>query len=149
MAVSWDHGANWEHWNVTPFKGAFMYPNVYVGPNHTLAMAFYGLESEDGRLYEGDEWHLYAGMMMDPEPGQQFQFSIADPQPLHTVKDYEEASQDFHALHDFFEIAIDPNDLSLNIAYQVNVGEHPFEENEEQRYLTYVKGDFITEVSIE
>ena len=141
LAMSWDHGANWDTWTVTPFKGAFMYPNVYVGPNHTLAMAFYGLESEDGRMSEGDEWHLYAGMVQNPVPGQEIDFVIADPSPLHTVTSAEEASQDFHALHDFFEIAISPVDHSLNIAYQYNIGEHPFEDGEEQRYLMFVKGE--------
>ncbi len=141
LAMSWDYGDSWSHWIVTPFEGAFMYPTVYVGPENTLGMAFYGLESEDGWMKEGDEWHLYAGMLQNPVEGQQFEFEKADPEPLHVVKDYEEQSQDWHALHDFFEIAISPTDLSLNIAYQKNVGEHPFENNEEQRYLLYVKGE--------
>jgi hypothetical protein len=143
IALSLDYGETWESWTVTPFKGAFMYPTVYVGPDHTLAMAFYGLDWGDtGAMEEGDEWHLYAGMIQYPEMGQKFDFRKADPNPLHTVKSWEAAGQDFHALHDFFEIAISPVDLSLNIAYQYNIGEHPFENQEEQRYLMYVKGDF-------
>jgi len=47
---------------------------------------------------------------------------------------------DLHALHDFFEIVIAP-DGSINIAYQINVGEHPYEAGEEQRYLMFVRGD--------
>ena len=140
--MSWDHGENWEHWNVTPFKGGFMYPNVYVGPDKTVAMAFYGLATEDGNMTEGDEWYLYAGMLQDPKAGEKFKFERADKDPLHVVTAAEETNQDWHALHDFFEICIDPNDLSLNIAYQRNIGEHPFEDGEEQRYLMYVKGDF-------
>ena len=138
IAMSWDYGVTWEHWDLTPFKGIFEYPNVYVGPNNTVAVAFYGLE---GDYVAGNEWHLYAGMVQDPEPGTPFQFTVADPHPLHTVTEYEETNNDVHALHDLFEIAIDPNDLSLNIAYQYNIGEHPFEANEEQRYLMFVKGD--------
>lgn len=140
LAVSWDYGINWTHWDITPFNGIFEYPNVYVGANNTVAVAFYGLEGE----YEaGNEWHLYAAMVQDPEPGTPFDFTVADPHPLHTVNDFEVANQDVHALHDFFEIAIDPNDLSLNIAYQYNIDTHPFETNEEQRYLMYVKGEYV------
>jgi len=145
LAMSFDRGETWENWTVTPFKGAFMYPNVYVGPNNTLAMAFYGLQSEDGEMNEGDEWHLYAGMVQNPQPGQQIEFNIADPHPLHVVKDFEVPNQDFHALHDLFEIAISPIDLSLNIAYQYNLEEHPFEQGEEQRYLMYVRGELAEE----
>jgi len=145
IAMSWDHGQTWANWTVTPFKGAFMYPNVYVGPDNTLAMAFYGLESEDGHLREGDEWHLYAGMVQNSVAGQEIEFVRADPEPLHIVTAAEESNNDFHALQDFFEIAISPVDLSLNIAYQYNRGEHPFEPGEEQRYLMYVRGSLEEE----
>ncbi len=137
IAMSWDYGVNWEHWDITPFNGIFEYPNVYVGPNNTVAVAFYGLE---GGYEVGNQWHLYTAMVQDPEPGTPFDFTIADPYPLHTVTENEVATNDVHALHDLFEIAIDPNDLSLNIAYQYNIDEHPFEVNEEQRYLMFVKG---------
>ncbi len=136
VAMSWDHGATWEEWDITPFEGFFLYPTIYVGPERTVGVAFYGLE---GAYEAGNQWYLYGAMLKDPEPGAQFEFTLADPEPLHTVLDFEVASNDFHALHDFFEIAIAP-DLSLNIAYQRNVGEHPFEAAEEQRYLYFVKG---------
>jgi hypothetical protein len=29
----------------------------------------------------------------------------------------------------------------IGIAYQQNIGAHPFEENEEQRYIKFVRGD--------
>jgi hypothetical protein len=29
----------------------------------------------------------------------------------------------------------------IGIAYQQNIGEHPFEENEEQRYIKFVRGE--------
>ncbi|MEE2650419.1 MAG: hypothetical protein VX571_02770 [Candidatus Thermoplasmatota archaeon] len=29
----------------------------------------------------------------------------------------------------------------IGIAYQQNVGEHPFEDNEEQRYIKFVRGN--------
>ena len=136
VAMSWDHGASWESWDITPFEGLFMYPTIYVGPERTVGVAFYGLE---GTFEAGNQWHLYGAMVQDPEPGTPFKFNLADPEPLHTVLDFEVATDDFHALHDFFEIAIAP-DLSLNIAYQRNVGQHPFEPAEEQRYLYFVKG---------
>ena len=140
VGISWDYGVNWTVWDVTPFKGIFEYPTVYVGANNTVGLAFYGIEGD----YEvGDEWHLYAAMVQDPEPYTPFDFTVADPHPQHTVTEYEVANNDVHALHDFFEIAIDPNDLSLNIAYQYNIDPHPFEANEEQRYLMYVRGEYV------
>ncbi len=38
--------------------------------------------------------------------------------------------------------------LLLDIAYQENVGPHPFEENEEQRYIKFVRGDMSSKHSI-
>ena len=32
------------------------------------------------------------------------------------------------------------------IAYQQNVGEHKFEENEEQRYIKFVRGEILSNV---
>ena len=29
----------------------------------------------------------------------------------------------------------------MGIAYQRNIGQHPFEENEEQRYIMFVRGE--------
>ena len=68
-------------------------------------------------------------------------FRIADPTPLHTVTAYEESSGDTHALHDFFETVMSPDGSWVGIAYQENVGLHPFEENEEQRYIKFIRGD--------
>ena len=70
-----------------------------------------------------------------------FNFEIADPTPLHTVTAYEETEGDVHALHDFFETVISADGSWIGIAYQRNVGEHPFEENEEQRYIMFVRGE--------
>lgn len=38
--------------------------------------------------------------------------------------------------------------LLLDIAYQQNVGPHPFEENEEQRYIKFVRCDVSSKHSI-
>ena len=54
---------------------------------------------------------------------------------------YEESSNDVHALHDFFETVVSPDGTWMGIAYQQNVGAHPFEENEEQRYIKFVRGE--------
>ena len=138
VAMSWDHGTNWTVWEITPFEGLFLYPTIYVGPQMTVGVAFYGLEGE----YEaGNEWHLYGAMLQDPVPYETFEFTMADTESLHTVSDQLEYRDDLHALHDFFEIAISP-DLALNIAYQHNLGVHPFEPAEEQRYLYFVSGAF-------
>jgi hypothetical protein len=34
----------------------------------------------------------------------------------------------------------------MGIAYQQNIGFHPFEDNEEQRYIKFVRGDVVSEV---
>jgi hypothetical protein len=36
----------------------------------------------------------------------------------------------------------------MGIAYQENVGLHPFEENEEQRYIKFIRGDMASSHSI-
>jgi hypothetical protein len=59
------------------------------------------------------------------------------------VTDNEEATSDVHALHDFFETVLSPDGTWLGIAYQQNVGEHPFEENEEQRYIKFVRANLM------
>ncbi len=78
-----------------------------------------------------------------------FEFSIADmadwdddglADPLHTVTAYEQENSDVHALHDFFETVISPNGTYLGIAYQQNIALHPFEAEEEQRYIKVVSG---------
>jgi hypothetical protein len=57
------------------------------------------------------------------------------------VTQYEQDNSDTHALHDFFETVISPDGDWMGIAYQQNIGAHPFEENEEQRYIKFVRGD--------
>ena len=68
---------------------------------------------------------------------------LADPEPLHIVTAYDEANSDVHALHDFFETVISEDGAWIGIAYQQNIGQHPFEENEEQRYIKFVRGEII------
>ena len=71
-------------------------------------------------------------MAENPKNGTKINYQIADPEPLYT-------GDDLHALHDFFEVVIAP-DGTLNIAYQHNIGAHPYEDGEEQRYLYFVRG---------
>ena len=99
------------------------------------------LQEGGGGYKEGGKWFLYAGAVLSPEWGDSWPFSIADPDPLHVVTAYEEGSSDVHALHDFFETVISPDGSWIGIAYQQNVGQHPFEENEEQRYIKFVRGN--------
>ena len=110
-----------------------------------VSLAFYGLDFEDGGLdgeyVVGEEWYLYAGALRSPQEGDSWDFKVADPSPLHVVTAYEQAEGDVHALHDFFETVISPDETWLGIAYQVNIGQHPFEENEEQRYIKFVRGN--------
>ena len=44
-------------------------------------------------------------------------------------------------IDDFFETVISPDGSWMGIAYQRNVDQHPFEENEEQRYIMFVRGE--------
>jgi hypothetical protein len=143
IAKTTDYGLTWEHWDITagyPVEegGVYLYPNLEVGPGNVVAYTFYGNE---GTHTAGDEWHLYAGVLKDPEPGEIFTFTQADPFPLHTTTQAEEDADDLHPLHDLFEVAVSPVDNSIHIAYQYNIGEHPFEDGEEQRYLMYIRGD--------
>ena len=112
-----------------------------------MTIEFYGLDFDDGELegdyVEGEEWYLYAGALKEPEEGEQWDFTIADPEPLHIVTAYEEENSDVHALHDFFETVISDDGSWIGIAYQQNIGIHPFEENEEQRYIKFVRGELI------
>lgn len=133
FARSDDYGATFEYWDISPFDAIYLYPTVNVGSNNEVGLAFYG--SQNIPIDENSEWYLYASVEFDPPNGTQFNFTIADPQVLYT-------GDDLHALHDFFEICIAP-DGSLNIGYQVNIGEHPFEDGEEQRYLYFVRGEFM------
>ena len=146
VAVSYDNGTNWSSWNATPFeRGINMYPFVSISEDNIISIAFYGLDfaqngSEDGYT-TGKEWLLYAGALREPQENDTWNFEVADPIPLHTVTQYEEDNGDVHALHDFFETVISPDGDWIGIAYQQNIGQHPFEENEEQRYIKFVRGD--------
>ncbi|MCS5526720.1 MAG: hypothetical protein NZ774_02555 [Candidatus Poseidoniales archaeon] len=146
VAVSYDNGTNWSSWNATPFeRGINMYPFVSISEDNIISIAFYGLDfaqngSEDGYT-TGKEWLLYAGALREPQENDKWNFEVADPIPLHTVTQYEEDNGDVHALHDFFETVISPDGDWIGIAYQQNIGQHPFEENEEQRYIKFVRGD--------
>jgi hypothetical protein len=146
VAVSYDNGTNWSSWNATAFdRGINMYPFVSITEDQVVSLAFYGLDfdqnnSEDGYV-AGKDWFLYAGALKEPQEGDVWDFRIVDPTPLHTVTAYEESSGDTHALHDFFETVMSPDGSWVGIAYQENVGLHPFEENEEQRYIKFVRGD--------
>ena len=53
-----------------------------------------------------------------------------------------------HALHDFFETFHGPGADWIGIAYQQNIGLHPFEENEEQRYIKFVRAEVVGDVPI-
>ena len=146
IAISYDHGLNWSTWNITPFeKGINMYPFVSISENDVVSIAFYGMNYGDGGLdgdyVAGEEWYLYAGALKHPMENDSWDFTIADPEPLHVVTGYEEANADVHALHDFFETVINDDGTWMGIAYQQNIGEHPFEENEEQRYIKFVSGE--------
>ena len=148
VAVSYDNGTNWSSWNATPFeRGINMYPFVSISEDDVISIAFYGLDygqggAEDGYV-AGKEWYLYAGALQSPQENDTWEFAIADPTPLHVVTDYEESNSDVHALHDFFETVISPDGTWIGIAYQQNVGLHPFEDNEEQRYIKFVRGNFM------
>ena len=108
------------------------------------ALCFYGLDYATGNstgYTEGTPWHLYSAYLDNPQLNDTWEFEIADPTPLHTVTAYEESNSDVHALHDFFETVIAPDGSWMGIAYQRNVDQHPFEENEEQRYIMFVRGE--------
>ncbi|MCS5532888.1 MAG: hypothetical protein NZ736_01360 [Candidatus Poseidoniaceae archaeon] len=146
VAVSYDNGTNFTTWNASGFeRGINMYPFVSITEENVVSIAFYGLDfdqnnSEDGYT-AGKEWFLYAGALKEPQEGDVWDYRIVDPTPLHTVTTYEESSGDTHALHDFFETVMSPDGSWMGIAYQENVGLHPFEENEEQRYIKFIRGD--------
>ena len=153
VAVSYDNGTNWSNWNATPFdRGMAMYPFVSITEDNIVSIAFYGLDFDQNNSQEGyvqgKQWYLYAGALKNPMENDTWDFRIVDPTPLHTVTAYEEPEGDTHALHDFFETVMSPEGDWMGIAYQENVGEHPFEENEEQRYIKFVRGDISTSHSI-
>jgi len=147
FAISYDNGSNWsDSWEVQSFRGISMYPFISITEEDVVTLAFYGLDydqwgGDDGYI-EGKEWFLYAGAVQSPQVNDTWPFTIADPEPLHTITAYEESQGDVHALHDFFETVTSPDGTWMGIAYQVNIGQHPFEENEEQRYIKFVRGEF-------
>jgi hypothetical protein len=151
MAISYDHGEEWgESWSIAPdwgeSGGITMYPFVSISENNMVSMSWYGLEYGEDGYTEGDEWYLMAGAIYEPHSGDEFEWVIADPTPLHTVTSYEQANGDVHALHDFFETVHSPDGSWMGIAYQQNIGLHPFEDNEEQRYIKFVRANVVSEV---
>ena len=159
IAISYDYGVNWSTWEITPeWEGITMYPFVSISEEDRVAVSFYGLDYATGNstVYtEGTPWYLYSGYLDKPQLNDSWEFEIADPTPLHTVTAYEVDTNDngilchedpddvcdVHALHDFFETVISPDGSWMGIAYQRNVDQHPFEENEEQRYIMFVRGE--------
>ena len=146
IAISYDRGLNWSSWEITPFeRGMSLYPFVSISDNDVMAITFYGLDFDQNSSADdytaGKQWFLYAGALQTPQENDTWTFSVADPTPLHTVTVYEEAEGDTHALHDFFEMVISADGTRLGIAYQQNIGLHPFEENEEQRYIKFVSAE--------
>ena len=151
--MSYDRGATCETWNITPtdWEGITMYPFVSISEDNITAVSFYGIpynNTAEGGYVAGQEWYLYTAAVREPHLDDTFDFQITTtnsdgtPEALHTVTQYEEDNGDVHALHDFFETVISPDGTWIGIAYQQNIGEHPFEDNEEQRYIKFVRGDF-------
>ena len=142
LSRSDDYGMTWEYWDVTPREAVFLYPTIYLGTENRLGFAYYANEGNGthGEHTAGDQWYLYGAIADDLQKNETLEFLKADPQVLHTSSADEAAEDDLHPLHDFFEAVIAP-DGSLNIAYQYNLGQHPFEEDEEQRYLMFIRGE--------
>ena len=142
LSRSDDYGVTWEYWDVTPREAVFLYPTIDLGTENRLGFAYYANEGNGthGEHTAGDRWYLYGAIADDLQVGEQLEFLKADPQPLHTSSEAEAAADDLHPLHDFFEAVIAP-DGSLNIAYQYNLGQHPWEVDEEQRYLMFIRGE--------
>ncbi|MDE0707839.1 MAG: sialidase family protein [Candidatus Poseidoniales archaeon] len=152
LAMSYDRGETWESWEITPpeWEGITMYPFVSINEDNVTLVSFYGIpfnNTAEGQYVAGQEWYLYSGAVREPHENDTFEFEIAamnadgSPEVLHTVTQYEEDNGDVHALHDFFESVFSPDGSWVGIAYQQNIGLHPFEDNEEQRYIKFVRGD--------
>ena len=151
MAISYDRGETWEEsWSIAPdwgeSGGLTMYPFVSISENNMVSVSWYGVEYGSDGYTEGDEWYLQVGAIYEPSSGDEFQWQVADPTPLHVVTAYEEANGDVHALHDFFETVHSPDADWIGIAYQQNVGLHPFEDNEEQRYIKFVRVEVVSDI---
>ncbi|HEV8359594.1 MAG TPA: sialidase family protein, partial [Candidatus Thermoplasmatota archaeon] len=107
LARSLDAGATWTSWNLTVPGYYVDYPTITAGPNGTVAIAFYAAATP---VNESSAWGLYAAMARAPgNRTPDFTFRLAAPEVV-----YE--GRDLHALHDFFEIAIGP-DETLHIGY--------------------------------
>lgn len=151
MAISYDHGTVWEDsWSIAPdwgeSGGITMYPFVSISENNMVSISWYGLEYGEDGYTEGDEWYLFAGAIYEPHSEDVFDWVVGDENPLHIVTAYEEANGDVHALHDFFETVHGPDGEWMGIAYQQNIGVHPFEEYEEQRYIKFVRAEVLSAV---
>lgn len=113
LARSNDYGQTWNTTEITPFQGVLDYPWVAAGPDGSVGVAFYA--TEDLPVSGDSVWYLYAGMQRHADVDDiAINFSMADPSAVYIGNDY-------HALHDFFEVCITP-DGALNIAYQYYVG---------------------------
>ncbi len=146
LSKSSDYGQTFEYWNISLPEGAiYLYPTVNVcqygehHQNNRMAVSFYG--TTDIPVSADSEWYLYVAVEENLTKGQQPDYVIADPEPLYT-------GDDLHALHDFYETVISP-DGSVTIAYQHNIGQHPVEPGEEQRYLYSVTGRFVDKSEID
>ena len=142
LSRSDDYGVTWEYWDVTPREAVFLYPTIYLGAENRLGFAYYANEGNGthGEHTAGDQWYLYGAIADNLQKNETLEFLKADPQVLHTSSEAEAAADDLHPLHDFFEVVVAP-DGSLNIAYQYNIGDHPWEADEEQRYLMFIRGE--------
>jgi hypothetical protein len=132
LARSNDYGQTWNTTNITTFAGVLDYPWVAAGPDGSVAVAFYA--TEDLPVSESSTWYIYAGMQRHADVDViELNYSKADPTPVYQGNDY-------HALHDFFEICITP-DGALNIAYQYYVGP-----GNGDSMLYYVRGELPPEI---
>ena len=137
LSRSDDYGQSFEYWDINlPQGGVYLYPTVNVcqyGEYHErnrVGISFYA--TTDIPVNETSEWYLYTAVVDNPRNGTPIEYQKLD-QLLYT-------GNDLHALHDFYEIVIAP-DGTVNVAYQMNIGSHPYEAGEEQRYLMFVRGD--------
>lgn len=113
LARSNDYGQTWNTTEITSFQGVLDYPWVAAGPDGSVGVAFYA--TKDLPVDESSIWYLYGGMQLHADVDDiKINFSKADPTAVYVGNDY-------HALHDFFEVCITP-DGALNIGYQYYIG---------------------------
>lgn len=126
-----DAGATWDVTNLTLPEGVFAdYPWVAAGPNGTVSVVFYGAATP---VTEDSEWFLYAAMARPGRAGvPDLRFERVTDQVLYT-------GSDLHALHDFFENAIGPDEV-LHIAYMTAEDTTDPVHDYELRYVYYVNG---------